>query len=131
MTPRDLGERFLAKAAQDEALIDRVITAQDIADETIGFHLQQAAEKLLKAVLAANTIAFRRTHDLVDLSDTLKDAGLPVPIALAQLDALNPFAVEARYDFLPSSSAPLDRAGMRQLVRALRTWAEALVHSIP
>jgi hypothetical protein len=26
MTPRDLGDRFLAKAAQDEALIDRVIS---------------------------------------------------------------------------------------------------------
>ena len=43
MTPRDLANRFLAKAAQDEALVDRVLADLDIADELIGFHLQQAA----------------------------------------------------------------------------------------
>lgn len=128
MTPRDLANRFLAKAAQDEALVDRVLDDLDIADELIGFHLQQAAEKLMKAVLAANAVEFRRTHDLVDLAEVLSQSGFVIPEALRGLDSLNPFAVEARYDFLPPSSAPLDRPGARRQILALRLWAEMLVN---
>ena len=127
MTPHDLAARFLTKAAQDEALVDRVIADQGIADDIVGFHLQQAAEKLLKSVLAARAVTFRRTHDLLELMDTLADAGTPVPDGLRDLDALNPFAVEARYDILPPSSPPLDRGSLRGQIFALRAWAEAVI----
>ena len=127
MRPRDLADRFLAKAAQDEALVDRVLSDAGIADELIGFHLQKAAEKLMKAVLAAHAIEFRRTHDLADLADVLSASGFALPEHLRQLDALNPFAVEARYDFLPPSSAPLDRQTMRRQIAALRMWVQETV----
>lgn len=130
MTPRDLANRFLVKAAQDEALVDRVLGDSDIADDLIGFHLQQAAEKLMKAVLAAHAVEFRRTHDLIDLADVLTEAGFSPPSETRGLDALNPFAVEARYDFLPPSSAPLDRLAARSQIRSLRVWAETLVERV-
>ncbi len=40
-----------------------------IADEILGFHAQQAAEKMLKAVLACQGIEFPFTHRLADLID--------------------------------------------------------------
>ena len=43
---------FLRKAAQDEALLDAVIESDKVSDEVIGFHCQQAAEKMLKALLS-------------------------------------------------------------------------------
>jgi HEPN domain-containing protein len=55
---------FLRKAAQDEALLDAVIESDNVSDEVIGFHCQQAAEKMLKAVLSDLGIAFRKTHEL-------------------------------------------------------------------
>jgi HEPN domain-containing protein len=41
---------FLRKAAQDEALLDAVLESDKVGDEVIGFHCQQAAEKMLKAL---------------------------------------------------------------------------------
>jgi len=35
-----------------------------ISDEVFGFHCQQAAEKLLKAVLEHQQVVYRRTHDI-------------------------------------------------------------------
>ena len=84
----------------------------------------------MKAVLAAHAIEFRRTHDLVDLADVLSESGFALPEDVRELDALNPFAVEARYDFLPPSSAPLDRATTRRQILSLRTWAEELVNRV-
>jgi HEPN domain-containing protein len=38
-----------------------------MSDGPIGFHYQQAVEKLLKAVLADRDVDFPKTHDLVRL----------------------------------------------------------------
>lgn len=40
------------------------------------FHVQQAVEKALKAVMFLHGLEFRRTHDLEGLSGTLADAGV-------------------------------------------------------
>ena len=51
MKPREQALLLLRKAAQDEALLDRVLESIEVSDEIIGFHCQQA-EKLLKALLS-------------------------------------------------------------------------------
>ena len=84
----------------------------------------------MKSVLAAHGVGFRRTHDLVDLADVLSDSGFALPDEVRAVVSLNPFVVEARYDFLPPTSVPLDRAALRRQVRALRTWAEAVVGQV-
>lgn len=128
MTQHDLAVRLLAKAVQDEIAVDRLMGDASIADEVIGFHLQQSAEKLLKAVLAEHGVDVRKTHNLVYLTDRLHDCDLSLPADLHPLHQLNPFAVEYRYDLLDDEALPgLDRTGMRELVRALRAWAEKQV----
>jgi HEPN domain-containing protein len=64
--PIDLARRFLAVADRDLKTLQLLIAAPDSDDQAIGFHAQQAIEKYLKAVLAVNQIAFRKTHDLVE-----------------------------------------------------------------
>lgn len=128
MMRHELAARLLTKARQNEVAADRLIDDASIADEVIGFHLQQAAEKLLKAVLAAHGVDVRKTHNLVYLMDRLAECGLSLPSDLRDLQNLNPFAVEYRYDLLDDQALPrLNRTEMRDLARDLRAWAEKQV----
>jgi HEPN domain-containing protein len=45
---------LLRKASEDAEAVDKLAADVDIADAIVGFHAQQAAEKALKAVLAAS-----------------------------------------------------------------------------
>jgi HEPN domain-containing protein len=64
MKRREQALLLLRKAAQDKALLDAVIASDQVSDEIIGFHCQQAAEKILKALLSDVGVRFRRTHEI-------------------------------------------------------------------
>lgn len=123
MRPPERAELLLRKAAHDEVLLDQVLSSPQVSDEVIGFHLQQAAEKLLKALLAAREVRYGRIHNLRALMDLLTDAGCPLPERLQDLDALTPFGTLLRYEDVPSG-APIDRPRARALVRELRRFVE-------
>jgi HEPN domain-containing protein len=95
----------------------------------VGFHAQQSVEKSIKAVLSANMIEFRRTHDLVALLDLLIDHKLPEPPEADWLDELNPYAVEARYGTINPSG--LDRARVLRAVEQVLDWAMRLTKAVP
>jgi HEPN domain-containing protein len=114
---------FLAKAAEDESLVDEVIDSDRVSDEIVGFHCQQAAEKILKAVLSEFSVEFRRTHDIRELMDQLVDVRHPLPRSLADLDALTPYATLFRYPGIPAQPS-LDRRKVREKIRRVRRWAE-------
>ena len=84
---------YLYKAAEDEALLYEVIDSPRVSDAAIGFHCQQAAEKLLKALLSHMGVRFRRTHDIKELMDLVQDGGMSIPPSLMELDLLTPYAV--------------------------------------
>ena len=65
----DLAVLLLRKAAEDAAI---VFLDAEIPESIFGFHAQQAAEKLLKAVLIARGVEFPRRHQLRTLM-TLAD----------------------------------------------------------
>jgi HEPN domain-containing protein len=122
---------YLQKAAEDEVLLDEVIESARVSDAAIGFHCQQAAEKLLKALLSHLGIRFRRTHDLKELMDLAVDSGMEIPGHLIELDLLTPYAVEFRYDLLPLElEVPLDRQGAQKMIRELRAWVENILNLI-
>ena len=64
MKRREQALLLLRKAAQDEALLDQVLTSDQVSDEIIGFHCQQAAEKILKALLSDLGVRIRKTHEI-------------------------------------------------------------------
>ena len=66
MMHRKLAQRLLNKAEQDLAVLKKWRQDNDIVDEILGFHAQQAAEKMLKAVLASKKIEYPFTHRLAD-----------------------------------------------------------------
>jgi HEPN domain-containing protein len=119
---------FLRKAAQDEALLDAVIESDKVSDEVIGFHCQQAAEKMLKALLSDLGAPFHKTHELGALMDTLARSGAPLPGEFENLDMLTPFGAVYRYDDY-DGAAPLNRAETRALLKSLRSCVEDRLRS--
>ena len=88
MEPLERAELLMAKAKDDEILLEEIISNEKVRDEIIGFHAQQAAEKLLKALLMAKNIPYRRTHDLRELIDLVKDNGIEFPESLMEIRTL-------------------------------------------
>jgi len=130
MKGAEQAQLFLNKAAEDESLLDAVLHLPGVSDAIIGFHCQQAAEKLLKAILSHHGIAFSRTHDLHELIETLEAAGHTLPAEAVTADELTPFAVQFRYDDL-SPAYPVDRPALRELIRNLRKFAQAAMGLSP
>ncbi len=129
MKRREQALKLLEKAAQDEFVLEKLISDPASPDEAIGFHAQQAAEKILKAVLANAGIAYPITHRLAELIDLINDAKLRFPGQLDDVRVLTPFAVEFRYDILPEErESPFDREEARELVRKVRQWAEGIIN---
>ena len=118
-------ERLLKKAAEDECLLDQTLTNEKVADATWGFHAQQAAEKILKAVLVSRQVTYPKTHDLAVLFELLSKHGIGCPVAIDDLDALTPFAVALRYD--DEMDSDFDRKKARALVAELRSWSKSIV----
>jgi HEPN domain-containing protein len=112
-----------SKACQDEALLAEVISSKAVSDEMFGFHCQQAAEKLIKAILSLHDIDFARTHNLRFLMDLLADAGHRLPDEFYDLDMLTPYGALFRYEDVPVETV-IDREALLRLIRALRVYTQ-------
>ncbi len=119
----DFARLLMEKAAGDEKILLRLIDDDDIPDDGLGFHAQQAVEKMIKAVLARNDVVYERTHNIAYLLKLLGDASLPKPDRAGDLPNLSPWAAELRYARQPD--AVPDRSEMRALVEKTKTWANA------
>jgi HEPN domain-containing protein len=126
MPPPDRPEVLFHKARQDELVVERLLGDRDVDDDTLGFHAQQAAEKLLKAVLTSRNVDYPRTHNLGVLVELLASNGIELPAELADIDRLTPFGTVFRYDEV-SPEAGRDRALWLAWVRALREFAQSLI----
>ena len=112
---------LVKKAADDESLLAGALSSSQISDEIFGFHCQQAAEKLLKALLSFAGTGYPRTHNLRLLMDLLADSGTPLPPDLSELDILTPYGTLFRYEDLPAE-VELDREMLFKLVRTLHQF---------
>ena len=108
-------------------MLDAVIESDKVSDEVVGFHCQQAAEKMLKALLSDLGVAFHKTHELGALMDALARSGAPLPGEFENLDMLTPFGAVYRYDDYDGTE-PLNRAETRKMLRSLRAWVEERLH---
>lgn len=125
MEPLERAELLLAKARDDETLLEEIMSNEKIRDEIMGFHAQQSSEKLLKALLMGKNISYRRTHDLRELIDLIRDNDIEFPESLMEIRTLSPFAVEFRYDYIPlEEEDDFNRQKALEMVQQLRKWVE-------
>jgi hypothetical protein len=120
---------LLLKAAEDEQALHLANP-----DSILGFHAQQAVEKLMKALLSALSVPFEFTHNLGRLETALQAARESMPATPVPLSDLNDFAVVYRYDLLFQFPAP-DAADPIETVRLIRQYVEdriaALSQALP
>lgn len=116
---------LLIKAAEDEKVLD----APGVSDSILGFHAQQAAEKLMKALLSRLNVPYERIHDLGRLNALLALAGEILPPTPLALSELNDCAVVYRYDLMLQASGP-DRAEVMATVRILREHITGRISAI-
>ena len=109
--------RVMYHAAERDVLTLRNMTA-DAPVESFGFHVQQAAEKALKAWLALLGETYPLTHSIEALLDFLADRGTAVE-SFRDLIDYTPYAVEFRYAGVDPEAEPIDRGGAIALVEAL------------
>jgi HEPN domain-containing protein len=96
-SPRDHAGILLRKGEND-LIAARAILPTGRALDTVCFHAQQAAEKALKALLAAKDLPYPWRHDLGELMSAVKDH-YPAAASLEKdILTLSPYAVELRYD---------------------------------
>lgn len=126
----DIAKQWLAKARNDLLNVDNNLKAQEVPFDTVCFHCQQAAEKLLKAYLAGNRQSYPVTHDLFLILEKI----LPLRGDAEQLrDALAilmPYAVEIRYPddwFMPSDQ---DAKEARDAASQVLQWLEDVLPEI-
>lgn len=126
MTRPERAAILLRKARQDELILERLLGDADVDDETLGFHAQQAAEKLLKALLCSLGIDFPRTHDLSVLLELLGSQGVDLRSEHASLERLTPFGTTFRYDEVLSEESG-DRDSWLAWIRSLRQVVESRI----
>lgn len=106
--------------------VEKLLDDRDIEDDLIGFHAQQAAEKMLKAILAARQVDYPKTHNLRVLVELLFAEGIRLPEKLAEIDRLTQFGTTFRYDLI-SIADSRDRMIWLGWIRDLRAFVEPLI----
>jgi len=131
MPRREHVEVLLHKAAQDLETLDLLMQHETAASEAIGFHAQQAAEKLLKAAIKATGADYPYTHAIGHLLAILQRVGADVPGPLQEVERLTPFAAHLRYEALGEGDVvDFDWVTVRQLIQDLREWVGALLETV-
>lgn len=90
-------ESWLAKAHEDELSAESILKYKDGAPSTVCFLAQQAAEKLLKALLVYNGHEFLKVHDLIELETALMVVASDIKEVHDNLTLLNRYYIETRY----------------------------------
>ncbi len=124
---RDLDEvsEVLARKAEGDSKVLRLLAPNDdIGDDAVGFHAQQAVEKWLKAVIANRGEDFEFTHDLHRLVMLASHGTGDLPFDVDLILALTQYAVPLRYEDLLDAQ-PLDRNATVALVEQVGQWATA------
>jgi len=122
--PKTNYKAWLEKAEHDFLNIDNNLVAIQIPWDTVCFHAQQAAEKVLKAFLIHHGQTLTRTHDLVALLAAC--VGISPSLAPLEQDCrkLSYFAVSSRYP--DDLFQPGEVEGREMLATARRIQAQIL-----
>jgi len=117
--------RGLALKAEDDLVTAEIGIEHGAPLETVCFHLQQAAEKLLKAALVTRNADFPFTHDLEGLLKLAAPEFPALAVFEGRLAGFSTYAVDMRYDAAIRASREETLAG-RETVKELR----ALLHKL-
>jgi HEPN domain-containing protein len=111
---------WIAKADSDLLNIRNNLRAEQIPWDTVCFHAQQAAEKMLKAFLVSCGQIVSRTHNLEVLLAEAVAVGGPLDSLEADCRLLTPYAVFFRYP--GAAGDPSEQEGRQAMAAAERIY---------
>ena len=106
-SPESNFSAWLRKAGHDLLNIENNLAAKEIPWDTVCFHAQQVAEKVLKAFLVFHGRDLSKTHDLVALLAQCVECDAGLTALESDCRKLTSYGVAARYPddlFEPSES---------------------------
>jgi HEPN domain-containing protein len=118
----------LQKARQDLALVISVVASAVVADEIVGFHIQQTIEKAIKSALTRLGQQYQFTHDLSILYRQAENSGLTLPFSVDAIEELTVFAVHFRY-LLYQEEQGIDRNVGLTLAEKFVEWADSIIEA--
>jgi HEPN domain-containing protein len=125
MQPSALAEarEWLVRADEDLAAPKRLLHTLPPLLGIASHHAQQAAEKALKAFLAAHNTAFRPTHNLEELLPACVAIDASLGRFAIAARTLTPYAVRFRYPGGPLAPTQADAERAQQLAAELVEFA--------
>ena len=124
----ETARQWLAKAKNDLLNADNNLRAEQIPFDTVCFHCQQAAEKLLKAYLVAKGQPYPPTHDLFLILERILPIQPDAERLRDSLAILVPYAVEIRYPDIGHMPSNQDAKEARDAAEEVMMW---LRHALP
>jgi len=120
-------EILFKKADADLALVEHALALEDkpIEVDIIFFHLQQAVEKYLKALVCYNGIHFEKIHDIDKIITVCRSNSIELPDYIDIFIELSPYAVEGRYAVMADDID--DAEGYAKLLRQFREFVLVVV----
>ena len=97
MSVKDRSSDWFAFAKMDLGAAEHLLTMRPVPVEIICYHCEQAAEKLLKGVLAAFNTEPPKTHDLVQLCKLCSEKDTRYAELADACIELTPYGVQVRY----------------------------------
>ena len=121
----EIAKQWLSKADNDLLNADNNLKSDKIPFDTVCFHCQQAAEKMLKAYLVAHRQPYPITHDLLLILEQILTLNPGAEKLRNTLAILIPYAVEVRYpddNYMPSGE---DTSEARNATAMVRDWLKS------
>ena len=124
-------QEWLRFALNDLRAARKLRADPDILANVVGFHAKQAVEKAIKALCVHAGLRFPFTHDLEQLFGFYRRQGHRVPIDLAALDELTPYAGHRRYPGLIHQPGEAEIRRLLGVAEQVIAWAESVINPPP
>jgi len=116
-----LARSYVASASDDWAWVEAGVADAGLPASPMGFHAQQAIEKLLKALLITFGVEPEEQHSIARLVQQVARLDRAVAEAVAPTTQLTPFAVHHRYPPRnPRTARRIDRHEVLDMVQVAR-----------
>ena len=118
---------WLQKAEHDLETAERALTGGAPITDTAAYHCHQAAEKALKAFLAARLEPLVRTHDLMDLLTRCAAADVRFADWVDRISELAAFGTVLRYPSVDADPIASDVTHALQTARLFHAFVSSIV----
>jgi len=111
------------------SLDDEIVLSLPVPDRIMGFHGQQAVEKLLKMLILGHRQRHEFTHNITALRSAAENLDEILPILPFPISELTDFAAQFRHTS-PRDLSPTERDQIRETVRILREHVHARLEAL-